>query len=476
MAPPNVLSQYMAPCYHQQLKVFLKTMVMVGSLPWTFYFLFLFFSFRLHNATVREKALEVLHQKKFKWVKLNDDQLSQWYHPVDLCILNSTHRLKFPQDIRADDCKEFSRGSRRQFCGVGMGNNNYPCYGPFSTARPHFKEGVEGYTTFSSKPLIDLFTYFHLTDTTIMLLGDSTMRQKLQALTCELTRETNGHIRFNGDLFGIVPCTTAITFYFPPEKKFTYPELPSVFAKRKTPTGAHPLAGQSITIYAISIGPRSIECYSKLLKKEKKAYMNISNDYQFVNEGETTITPSKEHIETHGAYANAAYWTNEINLNQHRSILFLANMGLWYNDEEGYLKALGPVLEWLLSVGKRKTGSNGKNDGNTTSFHNIIAWHETLRQHWMNVDDTGYYNSRDAEAYTSTVWQSANYSEIPVDQFVAPFGCAKTKNVSDWRNDLMKEEYLKNMEYQKYFHLLPMAEITRYFSLFISVLCVCSFV
>lgn len=130
-----------------------------------------------------------------------------------------------------------------------MGNNNYPCYGPFKEARPHFKQGwckyiysniyyilcicvcggisynystilesilyyriqytttttttytntitiviittilgIEGYTNASSKPLYETFMLLIKHNTTLVLLGDSSMRQKLQSLECEIHR------------------------------------------------------------------------------------------------------------------------------------------------------------------------------------------------------------------------------------------------------------------------------------------------
>jgi hypothetical protein len=429
----------------------------------------------LQSAGIKEDASKVLYQKKFKWINLTDSELPKWYNPTDLCILNSTDFRKFPQQTRADDCRQYSRGNRRQFCGVGMGNNNYPCYGPFGSSRPHFKRGVEGYTNAALKPLLTLFTYLHLTNTTLVLLGDSTMRQKLQALACELTREVDGEMWSTGELFGVVPCQTMITFYFPSEKnrKFKYPPVSSLFASknssRSSSSSVHPLANQAITVYAISLGPKSIDCYTNLLKKEKKMFMNITNDYQFKNETTSSKASTQEqqfsdkekldHIETHGTYGNAAYWINDLNFQQHRSVFILANMGLWYNEEGGYLTAVKPVLDWLLSVGRRKISDH---EGNT--FHNTMVWHETLRQHWYNSYQTGYYNSYESNQYMKNIIHTVNASTVPFEELASPFLCAKVTNVSagsDWRNEIVQTVFENNLDFQKYIHSFPISEITK---------------
>ena len=421
-----------------------------------------------HISGIKEESRQILFQRKFKWVNLTEDELQRWYNPTDLCILNSTIVNKFPQDIRINQCKQYSHGNRRQFCGVGMGNNNYPCYGPFSTARPHFKMGVEGYTDPSAAPLLDLFTYLTLTKTTLMLLGDSTMRQKLQSLTCELMRETDGHVRFMGDLFGIVPCHTVITFTFPAanHRRFRYPPVPKIYREllRKN-TKHHPLAGQSISISAISLGPKSIDCFQKLLRKESKDGLDPGNDYRLTVSNVTLSNFSwKKHLSDQGIFGNAANIVNEVNFQQNRSVFMLTNMGLWYNEENDYLTALSNVLPWLLSVAQRNySSSNSNNFG--VRIKNVVAWHETLLQHWYNSYGTGYYNSYESKEYAKEVIAKQNISLLPLSDIVSPFLCPAIRNnsrLSDWRNELFKEFLDENFTYQKHFTVLPVAEISRY--------------
>ena len=77
---------------------------------------------------------------------------------------------------------------------------------------------------------------FHLliqSNTSIVFLGDSTMRQKVQALECELLREDK-RTRAKGNMYGILPCDTEIKIMFPD--------------------------GKSLDIHSVSMGPTAVAC------------------------------------------------------------------------------------------------------------------------------------------------------------------------------------------------------------------------
>ena len=57
-----------------------------------------------------------------------------------------------------------------------MGNKYSPCFGPF-ISRPSFKKGIEGFTDSRSKPLLKAIRNFYNSNTSLVFLGDSLMRQ-----------------------------------------------------------------------------------------------------------------------------------------------------------------------------------------------------------------------------------------------------------------------------------------------------------
>jgi hypothetical protein len=390
--------------------------------------------------------------RTYKWRNLTEQELHSWYTPTDLCVLNSTNKFAFPQDIRKDECYEFSRGNRRIHCSVGMGNNNNPCFGPFAEGRPHFRMGVEGYTDVTSTPLLKAFQKFADTNTTLFFLGDSTTRQKLQALDCEIHRE-DPRIRTLGNIWGILPCNTKYTIILPDKR--------------------------SIYMRIISIGPNSATC---------------------LKGGQGRNGPAN------GAFENAAYMIDRENNVYNRSVFVVANMGLWYNDESEYEKVMPPVLEWLQQVATfsyqsminfakvnmttiedladttsillQNTGSPGdsptapsrKHDvtahAKRHGLHNTVAWHESFAQHWINPWGTGYFAKPSLEEQTAG-WKehAGNYSKIPTAEYVTPFGCRRVTNTSymaDWRNDIVSDILKDSDKNMKDIVVFPMADITRY--------------
>jgi hypothetical protein len=276
------------------------------------------------------------HSQSRLWRNLTATEITSWYSPVDLCVLRSEDRKMFPFDIRTNLCG----ASRRLYCAVGMGSNNFPCYGPFSSSRPSFFKGIEGFTDSSKKPLIESFKHLISTNTTLVFLGDSTMRQKFQALECELHRE-EPHIRTNGQMWGVLPCDTKLNIQFPD--------------------------GSRTEMIAISMGPNSREC----LKGGKGKYAPAS-----------------------GAYENAEDIVRRINFEQNKSVAVLANIGLWYNDESEFMEVLPLVLQWLKRVTQvpgrhnivawHETTSQHWNNSIGSGYYNKQIADETEERYWKN--------------------------------------------------------------------------------------------
>ena len=417
--------------------------------------------------------------REYKWRDLTEQELNEWYTPTDLCVLNSTEKFTFPQDTRKNECFHVSRGDRRIHCNVGMGNNNKPCFGPFNEARPHFKRGIDGFTDRHSKPLMKAFRYFADTNTTLILLGDSTTRQKLQLLDCQIHLE-DPRIKTYGNIWGILPCHTKYTIILPDKR--------------------------SIYIRIISMGPNSSNCLKGGLGK---------------------LSPAL------GAYENAAYYIDKENNILNKSVYVIANIGLWYNDEIEYYNTVKPVLKWLQTVAnmsyisnlnfqninistiedekldttmlllnnhksseqnsiynkqkQQEYNNNNNNNNNNNYIHsvynhskiyklkNTVVWHETFSQHWINPWNTGNFAKPSLEEQNQIFkLYEGNYSSIPTKEYATPFGCKPITNTSymaDWRNDIIKD-LLKNPK-NGYgdIHLFPIADITRL--VYIYIVCVC---
>lgn len=333
---------------------------------------------------------------KFTWRDLTIDELKSWYSPADLCVMNSVLRNRFPQDIRQYDCANYTKGSRKLFCGVGFGNNNRPCYGPYGQARPSFLRGIDGYTDSTQKPMMEALEQMIRTNTTLVLLGDSTMRQKKQALNCQLIRE-NPSLWIRGNIFGVTPCDTILTVTFPD--------------------------GRSTQVHALSLGPQAYGCI-----KDKGSVAKTS--------------PESLYKHADGIIQSILNTSN---------VAIIANMGMWFNDVEYYKSMVPPVLDWLLGIAK------------TPGRNNIVAWHESVMQHWRNEDGSGYYSKAETILQQESI-PTTNFSTYSDENFMVPGCCSRVTNSSymaDWRNDIVAAQFKANSELRNTLHLLPMASLTR---------------
>lgn len=325
--------------------------------------------------------------------------MKQWYTETDLCTLNSLETTRFPQDIRAKDCAQHSRGNRRLHCGVGMGSNNKPCYSPYHDARKSFRRGLEGFVNASSKPLLDAFHRLIKSNTSLIFIGDSTMRQKLNALDCEVYRE-EPKTKLHGSLFGILPCHS--------EYQITLPGDMGV-----------------IDMHGISMGPKSTECLVDGVGKKDR------------------IT---------GVYENARYIIRQLNRVQKRNVLVLANMGLWYNTESSLLEVIDPVLDWLVEVKQERDVKN------VVLWHETMSQHWSnpigsgyFYKPWADDQELSWTDGR------------VNISSLAMEERQVPHCCTAIRNTSymaDWRNDIVKD-HLKMNNRDRYIDLIPFAEATR---------------
>ena len=134
-------------------------------------------------------ALLPFGKEQYVWKDLTETELKGWYTEQDLCMFKLTERMLFPGKARNQNCSHLKAWPRNKGCGVGMGNKGDPCYMPF-ISRKTFKRGIAGYTDPKATPLSDALVSLAQKNTTLVLLGDSTTRQKLQAMECAIWRES----------------------------------------------------------------------------------------------------------------------------------------------------------------------------------------------------------------------------------------------------------------------------------------------
>ena len=263
------------------------------------------------------------------------------------------------------------------------------------------------------------------------------MRQKIQALECQLLRE-DYRIRTQGDQFGILPCDTTLQIKFPD--------------------------GREATVFAVSMGPNSVKCLkggAQKLAPSGGIFENIKSIVERINSIDSSIcnsttTPStvdsskmstnvSSSPATERELSRLRTLTCRGNIRSPspsavdrggRNVLLVANMGLWYNEEDGgmehgeirskaeFQKALPTVLSWLADT------------ANLAGRTNVVAWHETSAQHWRSASGSGYFDVKLVDA--QEVEEPFKHPEmLPTHTMQLPNCCERITNASaeaDWRN------------------------------------------
>ena len=119
-----------------------------------------------------------------RWRPLTNQEISEWYSPVERCLLNTSDVLLRP----LLSLKEHCGYSHRSNCMVGTGHPSSICVGPFS-ARKSFLYGFDEFASVDVNPALRLIDALSSTNTTLFFIGDSLILQQYQFFVCEILRE-----------------------------------------------------------------------------------------------------------------------------------------------------------------------------------------------------------------------------------------------------------------------------------------------
>jgi hypothetical protein len=143
------------------------------------------------------------------------------------------------------------------------------------------------------------------------MAGDSTTRQKVLSMECELWREhPRNYVKYQAFREQVLPCEA---------KQYAFLE-----------------DGSSVPILSISMGPNSVNCL--------KGGKGIRDGWG-------------------GIFENVKEQVRRINQEEKRNVMIVANIGLWYNEQWMFKEALPGVLEWLVNVTSEP------------HVHNVVGWH-----------------------------------------------------------------------------------------------------
>lgn len=377
-------------------------------MSWSLLIPFFLWTYYVSNfIQVNSHPFAAFMDEKYAWKDLTANELKGWYSEQDLCMMKQDERTKFPRDVRMRNCSTEKGWYKGRGCGVGLGNKGDPCYMPF-LSRPSFKRGLNGYTDPTTKPLTEALVTLAQKNTTLVLLGDSTTRQKLQAMECAIWREDwrTDFKWVDGGRHQVLPCQTRL--------KITVVDYKGI--------------KNSVTdLLVVSIGPNSVGC----LKGGKEKHDGFAG----------------------GIFENARNLTSKVMLEGKQNVLVVANIGLWYNTVESFQQAAPPILDWLVDI------------STAPGFNNVVAWHETMRQHWMNSVGTGYFDKLIVDDFEKQWFNGTmNIMTEPIHKFQVPNCCWDITNHDpklDWRNQMIKDYLGTKKERGEKIVLVPFSDITK---------------
>jgi hypothetical protein len=279
----------------------------------------------------------------------------------------------------------------------------HPCYQPLSS-RSHYKKGLAGFTDGKKEILSSTMVNLAKNNISLVFVGDSTTRQKVIAMDCQLKRESSRNYISPMDYSRVLPCYSKMYIGIDRGKYW-------------------------LDLHQIGMGPNAVDCADKkLLKVHKLSHTRMFNNAQNI--------------------------IHHINTVEKRRVFVIANMGLWFNQEDALEKSIPYVIDWLKDVSERTVNN----------LTNIVAWHETLHQHYDNDIGNGYYFKKMVEIEEKKRRDmNMNFSSININKWHDPFCCQSIRNFTeelDWRNHIVRR-YLEHKQYlNKNIVLFPFSKAT----------------
>lgn len=223
------------------------------------------------------------------WRPLSASELQAWYSPVERCMLANNDTAQ-PTNHLKQRCGD---RSRYLGCHVGMGYHGVPCFAPLA-GRSGFLSGFEGFTDASARPLERLVHGLVRGNASLVLIGDSLMRQRWQWLECEFKRENAANQVFSvlGSLKEKLPCRTHARLRVHDSTRF-------------------------VDLFSLALTELRARCGPELGRISHLENTNLI--VQQINE-------------------------------RNQSALILVNVGLWWSDRKRFADAMPSVAEWLQGL------------------------------------------------------------------------------------------------------------------------------
>lgn len=146
-------------------------------------------SFRAHHLLLVDGV--ALNSGNVEWI--DSQNISNWYTPMDLCILSNTSTASVESIIKHCEDRHPTLTSIPVRCRAG---NSWPSRSEYCSAedlpfkeRDAFRKTTRGMDDPSVRPLESFFSKLSKKNGAMLVIGDSVMQQFFSAIACELERE-----------------------------------------------------------------------------------------------------------------------------------------------------------------------------------------------------------------------------------------------------------------------------------------------
>jgi hypothetical protein len=285
---------------------------------------------------------EIIHDDHTDlWEQMNSTAVSQWFTPLDQCMLGIKDSSVDIRQYRAENCSQFQGGRgvqhNRLFCGIGSSLGR-ACPAPltkrnFFTARligDGLGDPDAGHLSRTLRRLAGL-------QIPVIFLGDAISKQNHEALMCEMLRTDK--VWATGSIYGMFNSSISnYTIHWkdsPSVKLDVYFIHMSRIAKSSS-NGMDKHAHRSNRTSGNSLTTKTLLSLSMSFPEVKERIKDILDDYQ--------------------------------------KVVLIANVGIWYNSRERFRQEAPDLIKWLSKMAE----------------NNIVLFRETSAQHW-NHTDTGYF-------------------------------------------------------------------------------------
>ncbi len=283
---------------------------------------------------------------------------SKWLSPLDLCMLKVEEPWVDLKAYRNKNCSKLAGTggslSQKLFCNIGSSLGRQ-CAPPLSTRSfftARLKDDYLGDP--NAKYLSESLKLIASSSRPIVFVGDGLSKQNQDALICEIMRTDK--VTVTGSMSG------------------ESSQLQSNFTVRWREAGLK----LDVLYYKMTHVQEKADRVRRRTKLLRKLLPDNSSEPAADNS--TNVTGPRG---TSVSFDDVRSSIEALSA-QHKGVVLVANLGVWYNSREKFRLEMPAFLQWLNGVGQQP----GRN--------NLVFFRETAAQHW-NQSDNGYYSFEERE-------------------------------------------------------------------------------